>query len=160
MPIMPLRFLVLAYLFAEIAGFIVVGKMLGVLPTLGLILLGIVAGTLLLRRQGLATLRKAQSEVRAGRQPARVLADGAVQAVAALLLIVPGFLSDLVAFALLVPPVRNAGWRLLRSRVPRWRAASAPRRPGVVDLEAGEYAHRQRPANAETPWRPPEIPGR
>jgi UPF0716 protein FxsA len=56
----PVSVIAVTYMLAEIAGFILVGETIGVLPTLGLIVLGMVAGTMLLRRQGVSTLRKVQ----------------------------------------------------------------------------------------------------
>lgn len=110
----PLALLVLPLL--EIAGFIVVGRAIGVLPTLGLVVLGAIAGGLLLRQQGLSVLNRMRLSVlnrmrtnmTAGTLPGQTLFDGMVLAIAALLLIIPGFFGDIVALLLMVPPLR--GW--------------------------------------------------
>jgi UPF0716 protein FxsA len=141
----------LAVVFAEIAGFILVGRTLGVLPTLGLVLLGMVGGLSLLRAHGLATLLKVRAETEAGRLPARPLAEGAILALGAILIIVPGFLTDIAGLVLLVPWVRERLWRLLRARLD----AAIVRPPvngagGVVDLDREDYARRPR---SDSPWR-------
>jgi len=154
----PVSVIVVAYMLAEIAGFILVGETIGVLPTLGLIVLGMVTGTMLLRRQGLSTLRKVQADLAAGKAPARPLAEGAAQAAGALLIILPGFVSDLVGVALFVPAIREMLWRAIRRRV-EFRTIQRdgrPVRPAVIDLDPGEYGARgETGRGADSPWRSP-----
>jgi len=148
----PLRLLIVALLLAEIAGFVIVGKAIGVAATLALVLVAMVAGTLLLRRQGVATLMSIREGAAAGRLPARPLFESAVLAIAALLMIVPGFLTDIAGLLLFIPGVRGAIWRRLARRVKvrnvRGEARTAP--GSVVELEPSEYATAPRP---ESPWR-------
>src|SRR3712207_1384813 len=118
MPI-PVSLLVLLFTFAEIAGFILVGQMIGVAATLGLALLSVIAGITILRRQTMATVMRARAEMIAGRTPAGPVVDGALVGTGALLLIVPGFLTDIAALALLIPATRRA----IRSRLSRRFAA-------------------------------------
>ena len=66
-------------------------------------------GVTLLRHQGLLTLERAKTEIRARQMPARPLFDGALQAFAALMMILPGFISDIIGLALFVPALREAG---------------------------------------------------
>ena len=113
----PVSAILAALILAEIAGFILVGEAIGVLPTLGLVLLGMLAGALLLRQLGIATLLKAQAEMAAGRTPARPLAEGAIKALAAALIILPGFVSDFLGIVLFIPFVRESLWRAVRRRV-------------------------------------------
>lgn len=152
----PYPLILLGLVFGEIAGFIVVGKLIGVLPTLALVFAGMVAGVLLLRHHGLATLMRIKAEIDARRPPARPLAEGALLALASLLIMVPGFLTDIVGLLLLVPFVREALWRRLRGRVTvrAARAGAASFGGGVVDLERSEYgeAERLRP-RPDSPWR-------
>lgn len=96
----------------EIALFVVVGRWIGVWATLGLVVLAFLAGSMILRRRGLAAaggLRRFN-----GMQP---VAEEALIAVAAILLILPGFLTDAVALALLVPPLRRALIAAVAARV-------------------------------------------
>jgi UPF0716 protein FxsA len=146
-----LAFLVLVL--GEIAVFIWVGEAIGVPATLGLILFGMIAGVMLLRRQGVATLMRVRAEVDAGRTPARPLADGAAAAVAAILVILPGFLTDLLGILLFLPPVRAALFRAVgrRFRVQREAAGGTrPVRDRVIELDQSEYGAQPR---HDSPWR-------
>ena len=105
----------------EIAVFIEVGELLGLWRTLVLVVLTAVAGTYLLRQQGLATLRRAQDTMSRNEMPIRELFHGACLLVAGLLLLTPGFVTDGVGALLLLPPVRE----LLRGFLARRIAASA-----------------------------------
>jgi UPF0716 protein FxsA len=154
----PFSLVFLALVLGEIAGFILVGQAIGVLPTLGLVLLGMVAGVLLLRRQGVATLMRVREELAADRPPARPLAEGALLAFAALLIILPGFLTDLSGLLLFVPFVRERIFQAVRSRVAirTVNTSSSPADTGpVVDLDHREYGRsRERTApNPNSPWR-------
>jgi UPF0716 protein FxsA len=93
----------------EIALLIKVGQNIGLLPTLALLIGAALAGGLLLRYQGLAVLAQLRGNLSAGRMPGRTIADAMMIGVAALLLVLPGLLSDVAALALLLPPVRS--WR-------------------------------------------------
>ena len=158
----PVSLVVISFILAEIAAFILVGETIGVLATLGLVLFGMVAGSVLLRRQGLATLMKVQADLAAGRAPARPLAEGAVLSVAALLIILPGFVSDLIGILLFIPAVREALWRGIRRRMQIrtvHQEAATPARPAVLDLERSEYGAVPRAGGrCDTPWRPPGGP--
>jgi UPF0716 protein FxsA len=148
----PLRIILLALLLAEIAAFIVVGDTIGVLGTLALVLISMVAGILLLRRQGMAALNHVQADLEARRIPARPLFDGALVALAGLLMVVPGFITDIAGLLLFVPAVRAAIWRWVggRMRFRRRDAARYAQSDDMIELKAGEYQSRPR---ADTPWR-------
>jgi UPF0716 protein FxsA len=148
----PIRLLIVALLLAEIAVFVVVGGAIGVAATLALVLVAMVAGLLLLRRQGVATLMSIREGAAAGRLPARPLFKGAALAFAALLLILPGFLTDLAGILLFIPAVRAAIWRRLarRVKVGNLRGEARTATGSVVELEPGEYVATPRP---ESPWR-------
>ncbi|KQS76100.1 exclusion suppressor FxsA [Rhizobium sp. Leaf384] len=145
--LIPLFFLLLPM--AEIATFIVVGREIGVAATLGLILLSAVVGAVLLRAQGLGVLRKLQSLSRTGENPGRQIVHGAMIVIAAFLLILPGFLSDLIGILLFIPAVREAAWQFLRKRVTVVTQTSGTRSdpanarprsiPGVIDLDDAEF---------------------
>lgn len=102
---------------AEIAVFIVVGRHIGLLATLGLILLTAVIGSVLLRIQGFGLLARIRSETRAGRVPGRELVHGVMIMIAGILLVIPGFITDTLGILLFIPAVREAGWRLLKDRI-------------------------------------------
>lgn len=145
---------VVALVVLETVVTVLVASAIGVFPTLGLGLLSTVAGTMLLRRQGFKTVLRMRAESAAGRLPAATLLEGAVLAVASLLMILPGFITDLAGILLFVPAVRRFLGRRIRDRV-AFQAARRerfrPARAGVLELDETEYA--LRPA-AESPWRP------
>lgn len=114
---MPLLLWILLLPILEIVGFVVVGDWIGAGPTILLLLLSAVVGTLLVRRQGLATLAGAQGALGRGEAPGEALFAGFCTVVAGILLIVPGFLTDLVGLTLLVPPVRRGLGYWLLSRL-------------------------------------------
>jgi UPF0716 protein FxsA len=150
---------------AEIAGFLIVGRAIGVAATLALVVLGFVVGSFLLRRQGIGILKRMSAEGRNGTMPGRELLDPAMNVIASLLFIIPGFLSDILAILLLIPPVRNLLWRSIAKRFVvvssngnGFSASSRPdfrSRPGksedskVVDLDEEDY-HRE--PNGKSPW--------
>lgn len=90
----------------EIYLFIQVGGSIGVWPTIGLVILTAVIGTALLRQQGLATLARAQADLDRQQFPVRELFNGVCLLIGGLLLLTPGFLTDALGFALLIPPLR------------------------------------------------------
>jgi len=91
----------------EIAVFIQVGGWIGLGWTLALVVLTAVLGTWQLRAQGLATLVRARNQVDRGALPARELFDGACLLVAGVLLLTPGFVTDIAGFLLFLAPVRE-----------------------------------------------------
>lgn len=86
------------------------GQMIGIWPTVSLIILTGVAGAWLARSQGLEILRRIQDETARGQMPAVTLIDGALVLVGGLLLLTPGFFTDVLGFSFLVPATRNL-WR-------------------------------------------------
>jgi UPF0716 protein FxsA len=150
----------LVLLLGEIAGFILVGQAIGVLPTLALVLASVVGGVLVLRHAGTSALRRIATDLEARRLPARPLVDAALLAAAALLLILPGFISDIAGLMLVIPAVRSALWLQL-SRMVEVRSARFLRHAGrsTIDLDEGEY---RAGAHPDSPWRtnagpPPKI---
>lgn len=92
---------------AEMAVLIKVGGIIGVLNTIGLVLLTAVIGAWLLRQQGLATLLKANQRLNSGELPAKEVAEGLILAVGGALLLTPGFITDTVGFLCLLPGSRH-----------------------------------------------------
>ena len=149
-------FLFLAVPLTEIAVFVLVGSKIGVLPTIGLVILTAVAGTILLRWQGFNALARIQKELAAHRVPGKEMVQGVMILLAGFLLLTPGFVTDTLGLLLFIPPVRDAVWRFLSSRINvetigggfSQRGAGKPE-PGVVDLDEDEY---QREGNPDSPW--------
>ncbi len=101
----------------EIALFIQVGGAIGLWPTLAIVVLTAVLGTWLVRAQGRMALGQLQSSFANLNDPTEPLAHGAMILVSGALLLTPGFFTDAVGFALLMPPVRMALLRYLRRKV-------------------------------------------
>src|SRR5690606_11942663 len=105
-----------AWPLAEIAGFVLVGDALGLWPTLGLTVLSAALGLFLVRAQGLGVLRRGLETVHRGEPPVREMFEGVLLAAAGGLLLLPGFLSDVVGLFLLVPALRRLLMRLVVAR--------------------------------------------
>ncbi|GAA3395863.1 FxsA family protein [Cryptosporangium minutisporangium] len=104
----------------EISVLIQVGHEVGLGWTLVLLLASALLGSWLLRREGARAFRALREAAAAGGTPAKETAEGAVVLVGGLLMILPGFLSDVVGILLLLPPIRMLAGRLvLRSAVRR-----------------------------------------
>jgi UPF0716 protein FxsA len=102
----PIFLLLLFAMVVEIIVLVLVGQAIGILATIGLLILASVVGVWLLRREGTRTLGSFQKAMRERRVPAKELADGAMIAVAGVLILIPGFVSDVLALFLLFPPTR------------------------------------------------------
>ena len=113
--------LLLAVPIVEIALFIKIGGLIGLWPTIGIVIATALAGAALLRSQGLATLRSARASLAENRFPLDQVFDGLCLAVAGALLLTPGFFTDAVGLLLFVPPLRAA----LRRRIAAYVAARA-----------------------------------
>ncbi|WGH80286.1 FxsA family protein [Jannaschia ovalis] len=101
----------------EIALFIQVGGWIGLWPTLAIVVATAALGTFLVRRQGLAEIRRIQRSLEELNDPTRPLAHGAMILASGLLLLTPGFFTDGLGFALLVPQVRDLVLAKIRKRV-------------------------------------------
>jgi UPF0716 protein FxsA len=105
----------------EITLFLKVGSLIGIPATIALILLTAIAGTILVRSQGLQVISKIQQSAQRGEAPVDALVQGACVLAAGLLLLTPGFATDALGFALLIPPVRSfvvsRVWKLIEPHV-------------------------------------------
>ncbi len=132
-----MRVLALLALFVplfEVILMILVGQEIGALGVIGLLLLSLVAGIALLRWQGMESLRRVQGALQRGEVPLREIRDGFALVLAGVLFIVPGFLSDIAAILLLLPPVR----RLVAVRLDKAPGA-AGRKSGPTTIDAEEW---------------------
>lgn len=91
----------------EIAVLIEVGSWIGLWPTLGLVVLTAIVGSIELRAQGLATMNRLRQEVDQGIVPAQTLFDGVCLLFAGALLLTPGFVTDAVGILLFLAPFRR-----------------------------------------------------
>ena len=97
---------------AELALLIQMGRWIGLFGTLALVLATGILGAALARRQGARAWRAIQQELREGRPPAGAVVDGLLILIGGIVLLTPGILTDLLGFALLLPPTRRVfrGW--------------------------------------------------
>ncbi len=114
---MPLLLLLLAVPVGEVFVFLEVGSVIGTWPTVGLIVGTAVVGGLILRWQGLQTLARARRQLAANRLPVAEMAEGAALALAAVLLLTPGFFTDALGALLLLPPLRRTLLRRVLARL-------------------------------------------
>ena len=115
----------------EIYLFIQIGGQIGAFNTILIILLTAVIGIYFVRLQGLTTLKSGVTQLYRNQIPIYEMMSGAALAVAALLLIIPGFATDVIGFLLILPFTRNLIFKYLSKKYIK----------GVVkdDLIEGEY---------------------
>lgn len=101
----------------EIALFIQIGGLIGLWPTLAIVVATAVLGTYLVRAQGLRALSDVQTSFERLDNPSEPLAHGAMIVFSGALLLTPGFFTDGVGFLLLIPAVRSRVFRYISSRV-------------------------------------------
>ncbi len=140
--------LVLLFPLLELAVLIKVGSAIGVLPTLLLVIGTAVLGSVLLRVAGVATAWRAREKLARGELPEQEVIEGLMIAVGGGLLLLPGFISDLIGLLCLIPFTRRlliAGLlRRVQAQAERQRAfaddlSAAPRQANVIE---GEYQRR------------------
>lgn len=99
---------------AELYVIIQVGQLIGVVPTLALLLADALLGSWLLKHEGRSAWRRFNEALAARRFPGREVADGALIIVGGTLLLTPGFITDVFGVFLLLPPTRAISRRLLK----------------------------------------------
>lgn len=125
----------------EIALFIQVGGVIGLWPTLGIVILTAVLGTLMVRAQGARTLMDLRRSLQSGGDPGKPLAHGAMIVFAGALLLTPGFFTDTLGLLLLMPPVRRWAMRAIAARisVASFTVGAPPRRHDGATVIDGEF---------------------
>jgi UPF0716 protein FxsA len=138
----------LALPFAEIATFWLVAAKIGFFNAFFLLLAGSAAGVMLLSWLGRRFLARVMASLKESDQAALEAKPGSVMTgIGALLIALPGFLTDVIGIALLLPPVQ----RWLASRV----VAPADRADRVIELEDGEWRRMPDRRIGEDPRNPP-----
>lgn len=145
-------FLVLLFIvlpIAELYVIIQVGQLIGIWPTLALLLLDAIGGSMLLKHQGRGAWRRFNEALAQRRFPGREVVDGVLIVIGGTLLVTPGFITDVAGLFFLVPPTRALARALLR-RFAVGRIAvvggSAGRRMRDYDFDA---TAEEMPANAD-----------
>lgn len=91
----------------ELVILIKVGSYIGLWPTILIVVLTGIVGASLARYQGFIIINKIRSDVASGRVPAKELIDGLLVLIGGIVLLTPGFLTDICGFVLLIPLTRN-----------------------------------------------------
>lgn len=130
----------------EIALFIQVGGLIGLWPTLAIVVLTAILGTSLMRMQGAAAINRIRTSFNSLSNPTEPLAHGAMILFAGALMLTPGFFTDTLGFLLLIPAFRAAAFRWLKSRVTVVEFSNGQRphadngqRPPADDVVDGEF---------------------
>ncbi len=150
----------------EITLFIQVGGAIGLGWTLAIVVLTAIIGTSLMRAQGALAMSQIRSSLSEVRDPTEPLVHGAMILFAGALLLTPGFFTDAVGFALLVPGIRSAAFEAIRKNVklqgnvhmsgtagPQHRRE--PHRPmegDVIDGEYHELSEEERESRGPSKW--------
>ena len=146
----------------EIALFIQVGGLIGLWPTLAVVVVTAIAGTWLVRSQGAQAINNLRRSFNDLNDPTEPLAHGAMILFSGALLLTPGFFTDAVGFALLIPPVRQWVYTKLRARVQvqsftmgaqteeRFTARPGPDEGDVIDGEFTDVTGTKRPTHSST----------
>ncbi|MFK3797619.1 MULTISPECIES: FxsA family protein [unclassified Pseudomonas] len=145
-------FLLLFLLFPVLELFVLVkvGMSIGFLPTFLLVVAGSMLGFFVMRVAGLATAMSARESLARGELPAQQMMDGLMMTVGGGLLVLPGFISDVLGLICLMPFTR----RLLANKVRQRAEASANRQRAFADdLRAGSM----HPGAGRTGARQPEV---
>lgn len=133
---------------AEIYVIIQVGELIGVWPTVALLLADALLGSYLLKHQGRSAWRRFNEALAQRRLPGKEVADGALILVGGTLLLAPGFITDVFGAVLLIPPTRA----LVRGLLRRYTVG----RFTVVDvggrISGGWGAGRSAPDDANRPY--------
>jgi UPF0716 protein FxsA len=143
----------------EIGLFIEIGGAIGLWPTLAIVVVTAVLGAWLVRAQGIMAMGRLRSSFSRLEDPAEPLAHAAMILIAGALLLTPGFFTDVIGFALLMPPVRAAAFAYLSKRVhvERFTTGDGPgphgpsRRRGDPDVIEGDYEDLDRSGNEDRP---------
>lgn len=128
----------------EIVLFIQIGGAIGTLWTLMIVVVTAILGTYFVRSQGVATLARLQSSFSDMRDPTEPLVHGAMILFAGALLLTPGFFTDAVGFALMIPQFRTFMFQVLRKRVKvqsfsTHRGPQQPHQNGPGDVIDGDF---------------------
>lgn len=116
---MPLLLLFILMFMIEIALLVRISQYIGVLTTVTLVIGAGLAGSFLARREGIKTWLAVHASIQRGESPAAHLIEGLLILIAGVLLMMPGLISDIAGFALLLPPLRRAVGRRIAHRIRR-----------------------------------------
>ena len=138
----------------EIWLFILLGGLIGIYLTLLIILVTAILGTFLVKKQGLYVLREIQHKFNVLENPTEAIVHGAMILFAGALLLTPGFFTDTMGFALLVPKIRKSAFFWLKNKI-NFEKFSTTSEPGSYktqysDIEVTDY--KEVKPEEKSPW--------
>jgi UPF0716 protein FxsA len=140
---------------AEFSALIWVAQQIGVLPMLVLLFAVSIFGAALAKRVGIEVWRRFRATLAAGDIPSGEVFDGALVLIAAAILLVPGFITDVIGLLLLVPFVRSmvkwAFWRRMRTRLIAVSEQVERRREAPIKVQAIRMVDRGEPGTGTPP---------
>lgn len=152
----------------EIALFVQLGRWMGLWPVLGMVIATAMVGFAVMARGRDRTAHELRQALAQERDPAAPLAHNALRMLGGVLLVMPGFLTDVIGMALLIPLLRAGVLRVLFTRVTASAQRHAGRRPargevidGAYEVEhppPGDAADPDTPPNPQSPWA--KVPSR
>lgn len=152
-------FLFLAMPIIEIFLLIQIGSAIGAWTTIAIVIITAVLGTWMLRQQGMATLNKARGKMSGGQLPAFEMMEGMALGVGGALLLTPGFVTDAIGFACLIPVTRKLLIGFLSRRVnlvSMSAGGAAQSHPDKSQVNQGQANQGQsRPQSGQSPGKKP-----
>jgi len=126
--------------FAEIYLLLQVGTLIGAFPTIFLVVFTAVLGAWLLRQQGFATFHRFQASLAQGAIPAYEIIEGPIILAGGILLLTPGFITDILGFACLVPQIRKKiAQYVIENHLVQTGGPFQQAKPAEQDVLEGEY---------------------
>ena len=101
----------------ELLLLIKIGKIIGAIPTILIVILTGILGAALTKSQGILTLNKIRNEVNIGRLPTENLLNGILILIGGIVLLTPGLLTDIFGFLLLIPQTRKLFRKIVKNRL-------------------------------------------
>jgi UPF0716 protein FxsA len=133
----------------EITVLMQVGALLGVWPTIAIVILTAWVGAKYVRQQGIATLNSVQEKMAQGQMPSDEIVTGLVLLVAGVMLVTPGFVTDFLGLSLLIPAVRQAIAGSVKSHIT---TNSASQQSFQFNSEGNVYEHEDATEQQDSPF--------
>ena len=143
----------------EIAVLMQVGTLLGTWPTVAIVIITAWLGAKNVKQQGIATLQSVQLKMAKGEMPSEDIVAGMLLLVAGVLLVTPGFVTDVLGLSLLIPQVRMAIKRALQTKLMNSRS-STDAKAGIDNNHYTQQGQKQRPFDQTSdPFQPHQHQG-
>lgn len=119
---------IVAYGVVEISLYLAIGKAIGILPTLLIILVTSIIGGIAIRTTGIRTIANIQADLAKGIMPGVALIEGLMSLIGGILLVLPGVVTDVLGLILLIPLTR----KMFRPLIMSWLRRKTKNRQMVI----------------------------